>query len=331
MKLFISGYGGGETDSIGLYDIGVDGKEAKLLWSSNVEASSYLSYHDNMLFGITEKGHGSSVYMFTGEGDGYRLMDSRDLDGDVLCHISYLPKNKVLVGGCYGSGHVFSIRCEEGRFGQLLSHLRQGEDPALTSRAHCIVPDSEEKKLYSANIALDRIYVYDIKDGVLDEREYFQLEKGEGPRHIALYPELGLVYIITEYSNRIIVLGQEDEGYKEIQSISTLPEGFAGQSFCSTLSFTKDKRYLYAANRGANTIAVFRVKDDGKLEKIADSDCFGNWPRHIDLFGDDGYIAITNERSNEVVIAKRDSQTGLITEVINRIAYERPSFAVEKL
>lgn len=58
MKLFISGYGGGETNSIGLYDTGIDCKEEKRLWNSNVDASSYLSYHDNLLFGITEKGNG---------------------------------------------------------------------------------------------------------------------------------------------------------------------------------------------------------------------------------------------------------------------------------
>lgn len=74
---------------------------------------------------------------------------------------------------------------------------------------------------------------------MLKEREYIQLDKGEGPRHIALYEELGLIYVITEYSNRIIILRQKD--FKILQSISTLPQGFNGESYCSTLCFTKDK------------------------------------------------------------------------------------------
>ena len=73
------------------------------------------------------------------------------------------------------------------------------------------------------------------------------------------------------------------------------------------------------------------MAEDGTLEKIGDSSCFGNWPRHMDLFGDDRFIAITNERSGEVVIAERDEKTGLIGEVINRIEFGRPSFVVEKL
>ena len=326
MKLFISGYGGGETNSIGLYDVGTDCKEEKLLWSSNVEASSYLSYHHHLLFGISEEGQGNSVYMFIGEDDEYRLVDSRDLNGDILCHISYLPKNKALVGSCYGSGDIFSIKVGDQGFGELLSALGQGDDSHIETRAHCGVPDSEEKRLYSANIALDRIYIYDIDQGTLNEKGYFQLEKGEGPRHIALYPELGLIYIITEYSNRIITLHVGEEGIKVIQSICTLPEDFNGESFCSTLCFTRDKKFLYAANRGANTIGVFRVGNNGLLEKVADNDCLGNWPRHIDLIGDDRYIAIANERSDEVVIAERDSKTGLITKEVNRISFKRPSF-----
>ena len=55
MRLFISGYSVGETYTIGMYDLGEEGKEKKLLWSSDVENPSYLAYHDNMLFGITEK------------------------------------------------------------------------------------------------------------------------------------------------------------------------------------------------------------------------------------------------------------------------------------
>jgi len=51
----------------------------------------------------------------------------------------------------------------------------------------------------------------------------------------------------------------------------------------------------------------------------------------MDLLGDDRYIAITNERSGEVVIAARDEKTGLIGEAINRIEFGRPSFVVEKL
>lgn len=331
MKLFISGYGGGESNSIGLYDVGVDCRKKELLWASNVEASSYLSYHDNLLFGITEKGSGCWVYMFIGKGDGYSLVDSRELNSDILCHISYLPKSRALVGSCYGSGEVFSIGVGDQGFKELLCTLRQGDRDDIESRAHCGVPDAEEKRLYSANIALDRIYIYDINKGMLSEREYFQLNRGEGPRHIALYPELDLIYIITEYSNRIITIHMGKEGLKIVQSINTLPEGFQGQSYCSTLCLTKDKKYLYAANRGSNTIGIFKVRDDGLLEKISHSDCFGNWPRHIDLIGGDNYIAITNERSDQVVIVQRDSETGQIKDVVNRIDFKRPGFVVEKL
>ena len=77
MRLFISGYSVGETYTIGMYDLGVEGKEKKLLWSSNVENPSYLTYHDNKKTCIT--GRGNNVCMFMEDGDGYRLADTRAL------------------------------------------------------------------------------------------------------------------------------------------------------------------------------------------------------------------------------------------------------------
>ncbi|NMA94949.1 MAG: lactonase family protein [Clostridiales bacterium] len=337
MKVFISGYGGGDTNSIGLYDLGNGGNERILLWKSNddkdsnIEASSFLSIHENLLFGITEKQEGSSVHMFSTQDNTYQLLESSELKGDMLCHISYLPKNKILVGGCYGSGDVFSIEVGKDGFGKLLSHLTQKGDVQRQTRAHCVVSDQQERRLYSANIALDRVYFYNICKGNLIEDGYLQLDKGEGPRHIILYPELDLMYIITEYSNKIIIVDIGKEKSRIVQKISTLPKAFNGESYCSTLCITKDRRFLYGANRGANTIGVFKVGEDGLLEMIGNQECFGDWPRHIELLGDDDYIAIANQKSNEVAIAKRDKTTGLITDEVYRIEFPSPSFVQEKV
>lgn len=328
MKLFVSGYGGGNADSIAFFEMGSEAREAKALWADRIKSPSYLTYHGDLLFGITEMGKGSKVYMFKNQGDGpgYKLVDSRHLEGDGLCHLDYLPRTGALVGSCYGSGHVFSIKVEDDGFGDLLSHIKQENEKGGISRAHSSIHNGDESIIYSANIALDRIYLYDVDKGNLREREHIQLDIGEGPRHLALDSGRGLIYVITEYSNKIIVIGRAERGFDILQSISTLPDDFSGESFCSTLCFSQDGRFLYAANRGSDTIAIFMVEEDGLLKKIGHSSCFGHWPRHMDLIGKDKYIAIANERSNEVVIARRDEHTGLIIQEINRIGFKKPSF-----
>lgn len=91
----------------------------------------------------------------------------------------------------------------------------------------------------------------------------------------------------------------------------------------------KHGKYIYAANRGANTIAVFSVFEDGNLKNIGDCSCFGDWPRYISLVNKDKFLAIANQGNNQVILSKIDSKTGLLTDEIIEIAFNKPSFVCE--
>jgi 6-phosphogluconolactonase len=329
LKIYVSGYGGGEVPSIGVFKID-NGCVSENRWESYVGNSSYLSIYGEYIFGISELHGNSCIHMFIKDSEGYSHIDTKIIKGGLLCHITYLPNNRVLAGACYESGEVFTVRVGENGFGEIVSFIKQGET-AKISRAHCAVTNKSETILYSANIALDMIFSYKIEHGKLSEKDHLILPGEEGPRHIILSPNEDKLYVITEYSNKIFIINNDKGKMTLIDSVSTLPEDFHGKSYCSTLCMTSDGKFIYAANRGANTIAVFNVFKDGKIEKIGDCSCFGNYPRHISLVDNGVYLAIANQESNQVVLSKINSKTGLLTSDITNIAFYKPSYVCERV
>ncbi len=166
-----------------------------------------------------------------------------------------------------------------------------------------------------------------------DCREYVNLRGGEdgkrcGPRHIVLSESEKLLYIITEYSNEILVY--ENRGaYRLLQKISTLPEGYTGDSNCSTLCFSKDRRFLYAANRGADTVALFSVKQDELLERITEYYCGGKHPRHMIVTEDGKRLIICNQQSNLISVFALNLKTGEVNGKETEYTFPAPSGILE--
>jgi 6-phosphogluconolactonase (cycloisomerase 2 family) len=387
MRLFISGYGGASGETAGVYCT----EERRFIWKSGVPRISFICGDAALFFGAGEYDNGGEVYMFVPDGtDNWRLADTLRVPGGALCHIAYSPRHKILTGACYGSGDIFTVsitahntasnipgaefgQYNESRsgktkyaFGTIKSYIKQGEEdtpPPEFTRAHCAVIDPRGKFIYSANIALDRIYKYEVIDGALTAGGYTQLEKGVGPRHIvvldtalhgvtanASLPTAGVsgpagtaLLVITEYSNEIIVILNDNV----VGRYSILPDGFTGKSYGSAICFLPTvfqqksagvnsqpiSGFIYAANRGANTVAVFKCKftdlENVEMKKIFDCPCGGNWPRHMELvrlFGKP-HLAVANEKDGNVIMWEIDENTGQLKRPVFCVPFEGASFA----
>jgi 6-phosphogluconolactonase len=224
-----------------------------------------------MCFALAEVENQGTLVCYKKDDRGYTRADSMAFDAGALCYIQYSPKHKILFGASYQTGHVMAVAIDNYKFAGIRSLFAiQPDDISDISRAHCCVPDNNEDRIFVCNISLDRVYGYNIENGTLKENApfpYIQLDKGEGPRHIRFHPAMDIAYVITEYSNKLIALNyKRDTGaLKVIQEISTLPEGFSKESYGSSLAISPDGKYLYAANRGANTIAVFGIDVPGPI------------------------------------------------------------------
>ncbi len=338
-EILISGFGPGSKreTSIGLYEMTDRLEFDKVLWEDTVTAPSFLCTYHDICFGIREETGSGALLCYQRQEDKYVLKDELDLKGGALCHIVYQPVSRVLYASFYETGHVAAVKVEDFHFTKILNFFQiQPDVPGGLTRAHCSALEPDGTRVFTTNIALDRIYIYDTQEGMLKPNkscEFVQMEKGIGPRHIKFHPLLNYLYLITEYSNEIYTFLYEKENggpkLKLLQKISTLPEKFRGASTGSSLDISKDGRFLYAANRGAGTIAVYDINPDGLLNKIQDAGCGGNCPRHISLTKDDAGLMIANQNSNEVVVLGVDEYNGMLSEVIARKSFYAPSYVEE--
>ena len=328
MKIIISGYGMKPQNTLALYQYEKD-QMIQRQWQTSIENASFVCQGDGYLYTVTESEEYAIVYAFRQMGKEYQLIDQRKLEGGSLCHITYSGKNKALFGACYGTGTVFSIQVQEGKFGEVLfQEIQQGTDSSALTRAHCVVLNQQESELIVINIALDQIYFYKIDEGSMNLSQILETPKGVGPRHALLAEDEKYLYIITEYSNEILVY--ENNGEKPLlQRISTLSQNYSGISYCSTLCFSKNRQFLYAANRGADTIALFTVGSKGELQLIEEYDCGGKHPRHMIVSEEGLLLVVCNQNSDNVAIFDLDVDHGFIKSKTATFEYAIPSGVLE--
>jgi len=310
MRLLVSGYSIDNClDTVALFD------NEKKIWGEKLESPSFVAFSDGgkYMYTITEAGY-AKVYSFLTGDSGAQKIDEIDVPGNILCHIVYSERNKLLIGSCYGTGNVFAVEVNDGRFGRIFNAKEEVPEKytgGTLTRAHCSLLNNEETLLATANIALDRIYLYDISSNGLNECGFVQLPDGCGPRHLVYNCDESRMYIITEYSNEIIVLDSKD--YSVLSVVSTLPFGVKERSNCSTLCFSSDYRYLYGANRFTGTIVRFALDENGVPEMPMWFRCgieSGSMnPRHMRLIDD--MLVIANQDSGEVTAYKLDKTNGM--------------------
>ena len=94
-----------------------------------------------------------------------------------------------------------------------------------------------------------------------------QPETEEGPRHFVFHPTLDILYSVNEDGNTVSAHHFDtDKGtLSSFQVISTLPADWEGESKTAEIRITPDGRYLYASNRGHESLAIFEVAADGTL------------------------------------------------------------------
>lgn len=327
MDLILSGYGTTPTNTLSLHHL--EQSSLSMQWQTHIEDASYVCEGEGYLFTVTEAEDYAIVYLLQRSGQGFELLDQKRIEGGYLCHITYSAVNKAIFGACYGTGTVFSVRVKDGKFGELLFQEVQmlGDSKALT-RAHCVLLNNDESELAVINIALDQIFFYQLDCGRMEFIRMLTMPLGSGPRHAIYSKDEQLIYVITEYSNEILIYEYKGNA-KLIQRISTLAAGFTGTSNCSTLCFSKDGKYLYAANRGADTVAVFIVKSEGTLEWLGEYDCGGKHPRHMIITRNGEYLIVCNQFSDNVALFKLDQTTGALMDMIISTYYQAPSGILE--
>jgi len=174
------------------------------------------------------------------------------------------------------------------------------------------------------DLGIDRIVGYrvDLEKGRLDPDSSSggSVEPGSGPRHFTFSSNGQQAFVINELSSTVTAFAYEpNSGHlTEIGSASTLPEGWTGHNQCAEIQLLN--RFLYASNRGHDSIAIFRIDDETDAIILVDVvPTGGRSPRHFVLDPTEKYLLAANQKRGGIVAFRIDRNTGQL-ETIGQIA-----------
>jgi 6-phosphogluconolactonase len=111
----------------------------------------------------------------------------------------------------------------------------------------------------------------------------------------------------------------------EQQTISTLPADFEGRSHCADVKITPNGRFLYGTNRGHDSIAVYRIGDDGGLTLCGIEPSQGAGPQNMAITPGGELLLCANMAGDNVVVFRIDPQTGDLSRAARPVSMPKPS------
>lgn len=287
-----------------------------------VAEASYLAAHPRLpvLYAVSERDDGQVVALATGAAGAPRELNRRPTGGAAPCHLTVDPAGRYLVTANYGGGSL-SVH-PIGEDGSLLArrdlvrHIGGGPVAGRQEgpHAHMVRFTPDGRRLLACDLGDDAVHAYRLsaRDGRLRPLHVTRLPPGTGPRHLAFGPS-GMAYLVGELSGTLSVLRPDGDG--PLTDLFSVPLTEGGpENLAAAVAVSPDGRFVYASNRGPDTIAVFAVSGDAgeRVTRIAEAPSGGRGPRDIALIGDHLYAA--NQDSDTVTIFHRDPETGLLDQ-----------------
>jgi 6-phosphogluconolactonase len=97
-------------------------------------------------------------------------------------------------------------------------------------------------------------------------------------------------------------------------TVSTLPKDFTGQSTAAEVQVDRSGRFVYASNRGDDSIAVFSLDPvKGTPTLVETVSTRGKTPRNFSLDPTGSWLFAANQNSDSVAIYRVDPNTGRLT------------------
>lgn len=269
-----------------------------------------LSKTNKYLYSVSESGDVGTVNSYSiQKNNTLNLINSISSNGGAPCHVSLNKSNSKLVVSNYVGGNIaISNVLKNGEIenaSQIFNHN------ITTDKAHSHSAKFYKNNLFAADLGRDYLAHYSKNtEGNYSLKEEILMKDKAGPRHFEISKKGNYIYIINELNSTISVLKNKNGNYNNIQNISTLNSSFKEHNACADIHLSKNQKFIYATNRGENTIVVFKRAKDGLLTKIQSINVKGNWPRNFTLSPNGKFILIANQYSNNICVFKVNKKTG---------------------
>jgi 6-phosphogluconolactonase len=257
--------------------------------------------------------------------------------GAKASHLSAASSGRhILVANVLGGSVAVLPVKDDGSLGEasaFIQHRGSGPNPKRQEgpHAHAIVPSPDDRFALVCDLGLDKVFVYrfDAAAGSLTPNEppFAEVKPGGGPRHLAFHPSGRFVYLVNEMHSSLTVFSYDSRRgvLKESQTVSTLPREFRGENRGAEVQVHPTGRFVYASNRGNDSIAVFAVDpQNGTLRPVDYALAHGKEPRTFAIDVTGLYLLAANRQSDTITVFKIDANTGRLNFTDETIQIQVP-------
>ena len=320
---------GSQSKGIYVYRLDPASGEMSLQWEAKgILNPSYLVLHpqEPFLYAVNEvqnfsgqEGGGVTAVSIDPASGELNLLNAYSSQGKDPCYISIEQTGRYALVANYSGGNAAMLPIQpDGGLRpatDVVQHSGSSVHPERQTApfVHSILPDPANRFAIAADLGADKLVVYemDLEQGKLKKHVEVDVTPGSGPRHSIFHPNGKYLYLINELSSTITVYRYKSDlgSLEEIQTISTLPEGFEGENLCADLHIYGE--YLYASNRKHDSLAWYLIKEEtGQLAYQGEVPSGGKEPRGFAIDPTGNFLLAAHERSDKIVIFQIDPATG---------------------
>ncbi|MEM7031724.1 MAG: lactonase family protein [Chloroflexota bacterium] len=266
-------------------------------------------------------------------------LNEQSAHGDFPCHLNVDQTGQHLIIANYGSGSVvvypLAGNGHLGKRSQFIQH--EGGTMVNPERqegphAHCIQFDANNNFVFVADLGLDKLMIYqlDRQQGQLQPaaQPWIEAAPGAGPRHLAWHPSGDYLFLINELGSTIMSLAYDKATgrLQTLDTVSTLPENFAGESTCAAVRVAPSGKFVYGSNRGHDSIASFTFDaNTGRLTSTGHTLTQGQTPRDFNIDPSETFLLAANQDTDTVVTYRINpddgtlQKTGVVSEIMTPV------------
>ncbi len=346
--LLVGSYTDGASQGIYRYDFDENSGQIATTPKQVVKSVSpswlVLSADQRWLFAVNEtpQGHASSFSL--GKGGQIKPLNQVPSQGDEPTHASLSHDQRYLFVANYavapdpGGSLVVLPVARDGKLEPQVQQLRHTPSKVNPERqagahVHSLVLSPDGRHLYACDLGADKVFIYRY-DGASPEHPLspaipasVALPPGSGPRHLLFDAKGRHAYLTLEMSGEVVVFNVQDGALDERQRLPLTERKEAAAKAAGGLHLSADGRFLYVSNRGtANEIVVYAVgKDDGQLSLLQRRSVEGDHPREFALDPSGDFLLVANQKSNQIVVMRRDPRSGKLGDTVQKLEQQAPS------
>ncbi|HBE62034.1 MAG TPA: 3-carboxymuconate cyclase [Rhodopirellula baltica] len=323
--------------SEGIYHATFDTESGKLspaTLAAKAQQPGFLAMHPNKPVLYASSGNGVTAYRVQADSTGAKLVEMGSVesgDGGVA-HLATDRTGSVLLSAQYGGGSTTLYELAED--GSVKRRVQVYEHDALLSpagsgvvgnrqdapHAHWVGTSPDNRFAFTPDLGMDKVVIWklDPNGPSLTHHGFGEGIPGGGPRHMKFSPDGKRIYLLNELALSVTVFDYEAKAGTMTagQTVPALSEEIKAKerfNSASEIRVHPSGKFVYSANRGHDSISVFRIDEAGQMELVEVEAIRGGWPRNFNLDPSGRWLIAAGRDSHTATVFEIDADTGELT------------------